>query len=138
MDLYKEYFSKHSSNQKKIWSGLNDIIAHKKRNNAEEIFLNDEDGITTDQEKVANSLNKYFVNVAKNLVRNLGNPNTKPQDYLKNPDKHSIFLKEVDQGEVRDILKKLDTNKSGDIYGITPYLVKICYEELTPITDSYF
>ena len=135
---YKEFFEKNHKNLKKVWSGLNDLIAHKKRQNTEEIFLNDCDGITTDQNKVADSFNKYFTNVAKNLVRDLGDPNTKPQDYLKNPNKHSIFLKEVDQGEVRKILKTLDTKKSGDVYGLTPFLVKIACDELTPILTLLF
>ena len=119
---YKDFFEKNFHNLKKVWSGLNEIISQKKKRNNEEIFLNGVDGITTDQTKVANSFNKYFVNVAKNLLRDIGNPSTKPQDYLKNPNKHSIFLKEVDQGELSVILNNLDINKSGDIYNITPYL----------------
>ena len=51
--------------------------------------------------------------------------NSKFQDYLKNPNEHSIFMKEIDFGEVYDILRKLDTTKSGDIYGITPKLLSL-------------
>ena len=123
-NFYKEYFENNFRNLKKVWFGINDVISQKKKQNTEDIFLNDIDGITTDQQRVANSFNKYFVNVAKkNLVRELGNPNTKAQDYLKNPNKHTFFLNEVDPGEVHDVLKKLDATKSGDIYGITPGLV---------------
>ena len=37
---------------------------------------------------------------------------------------HSIYFAETDPGEVAEILIKLDTSKSGDIYGITPKLVQ--------------
>ena len=54
---YSEYFSNNLRNLKKVWSGLNELISQKKKQNVEEIFLNDEDGICTDQKKVADSFN---------------------------------------------------------------------------------
>ena len=84
----------------------------------EEIFLNEDGLIITDQKQVANSFNRFFTNVADNLLSKIGDTNTKYQDYLKNPNEHSIFLKEVDFGEVNKILLDLDISKTGDIYGI--------------------
>ena len=63
-------------------------------------------------------------------MEKLGNTNNKYQDYLKNPNKHSIFLKEVDPGEVLDLLRKLDPTKSADIYGISPKFIKLSALEL--------
>ena len=54
----------------------------------------------------------------------LGNPTTKYQDYLRNPNEHSIFLSETDQGEIALLLMRLDVTKSGDIYGFNPRLIK--------------
>ena len=70
--------------------------------------------------------------MAKDLVSKLGNPNTKYQDYLKNPNKNTMFLGGIDPGELRILINGLDTSKSGDIYGITPYLVKVGCDELIP------
>ena len=127
---FNDYFTRNLKNLKKVWSGLNELISQKKKSNKEEIFLNDIDGISTDQKHVANLFNKYFTNVANDLVQKLGNPNTKYQDYLKNPNEHSLYLNEVDPGELRKIISGLDTGKSGDIYGITPYLLKLGCEEI--------
>jgi len=55
-------------------------------------------------------------------VGKLGNTNNKYQDYLKNLNKHSIFLKEVDRGEVLNLLRKLDPAKSADI---SPKFIKL-------------
>ena len=39
----------------------------------------------TDQKLVANKFNKYFVNVADKLAKDIPNHNSKYQDFLKNP-----------------------------------------------------
>ena len=62
----------------------------KKREN-EDIFLNSDGKIITDNNKVANEFNNYYISVAQNLLKNLGKTNNKFQDYLKNPNEHSVF-----------------------------------------------
>ena len=39
--------------------------------------------------------NNYFVNVAKNLLKDIGVSNSKSQDFLKNPNEHSFFISET-------------------------------------------
>ena len=118
------YFKSNIDNSKKIWKGINEIIHNRSSKDNEEIFLDDNGSIITDQKKVANKFNKFYTNVADQLVRKLGNPTTKFQDYLKNPNKHSIFLNETDPGEIATLIHKLDVSKSGDIYGINARLLK--------------
>ena len=137
-NYFKKYFAENLNNLRKIWAGLNDLISQKKKQNMEDIFLNDSDGIKTDQKNVANSFNKYFTNVANDLISRLGEPNTEHQDYLKNPNQHSIFLNEIEPDEVRKVISGLDIHKSGDIYGITPYLLKTGCEELVSTLTLLF
>ena len=98
---------------------------NKKKSSVDDIFLNEEGEIITNQKKVANKFNTYYVNVAKKLVDMLGKTTTKYQDYLKNPNKHSIFLNEIEPDEVLTILKRIDIKKATDVFGISPKLVKI-------------
>ena len=81
---------------------------------------------------MADTFNRFFTGVADSLLRDMGNSATKFQDYLKNPNEHSMFLKEVDFGEVRDLLKNLDITKSGDLYGMSPRLLQGVANELAP------
>ena len=118
------YFKVNIHNSKKIWQGINEIVHNKHTKLMEEIFLDENGNIITDQKKVANKFNKFYTTIADKLVANLGKPATKYQDYLKNPNEHSIFLNETDHGEVASLIHKLDITKSGDIYGITPRLIK--------------
>ena len=50
---------------------------------------------------------------------------------MKHPNAHTIFLKEVDFGEVYKIVRDLDVTKSGDIYDISPKLLQLGANELS-------
>ena len=123
-EFFVKYFELNLHNSRKIWKGINEIIHNKSNRNNAEIYLDENGTILTDQKTVANRFNKFYTNVAGNLLKNLGESPTKFQDYLKNPNEHSIFLAETDPDEIEEIILKLDITKSGDIYGITPKLVK--------------
>ena len=118
------YFKINMDNSKKVWKGISEIINNKFSKDNEEIYLDDNGNIITNQKTVANKFNKFYTSVAEKLVLKLGNPATKFQDYLKNPNEHSIFLNETDPGEVATLIRGLDITKSGDIYGINPRLIK--------------
>ena len=49
------------------------------------------ESIICNQKVVPNKFNNYFVNVAQNLLRELGEPNDKFQGYLTHPNTHSFF-----------------------------------------------
>ena len=55
----------------------------------------------------------------------MGETNYKLQDYLKNPNKYNLFMKETDLKEVNKYLNNLDMKKANDIYGISTKLFKI-------------
>jgi len=121
---YKIYFDKHLKNSKMIWSGVNSILHRSTRQKIAEIFLNVNGKLVTNQKDVCTNLNRYFVNVADALSKKIPKPNTIFQDYLKNPNEHSIYLKETTQDEVEDIIKDLGDNKACDIYGISNKFIK--------------
>ena len=49
------------------------------------------ESIIWNQKVVPNKFNNYFLNVAQNLLRELGEPNHKFQGYLTHPNTHSFF-----------------------------------------------
>ena len=126
--FFASYFETNVANAKKLWKGINEIIHNKLNRNNAEIYLDDNGNILTDQKTVANRFNKFYSNVADNLLKKLGESPTKYQDYLHNPNEHSIFFTETDPGEVAKIILNLDASKSGDLYGITPRLIKMAPE----------
>ena len=120
---YNNYFQKHAKNSRKIWQGINEC-ANNRKAKVSDIFLNENGAIEDNPKNVANKFNRYFSNVASNLLQKMPKPSTKFQDYLKNPNKHTFYLNEVDPGEVFKLLSNLDITKSGDIFAISPKLIK--------------
>ena len=78
-----------------MWKGIDTVVNNKNKKPADEIFLNESGKLISDTKHVADTVNTYFVNVAQKLVSNMGNSNTKYQDYLKNPNESSLFLIEI-------------------------------------------
>ena len=74
------------------------------------------------QKNISNKFNNYYINVAQNLIKEMGESNTEFQDCLKNPNEHSFFLNETTPDEIEKYLKKLDIKKASDLYGIPLFL----------------
>ena len=136
-NFYKEYFTKNINNSKKTWKGINQLL-NRSRNNLKPVCLEGTDGITSDPRKVANKFNQYFVNVADDLTKKITNKNTKFQDYLKNPNRSSLFLKETTPDEVNRIISDLNANKSSDIYDISPKYIIIAGSALSTLLTIIF
>ena len=120
---YKQYFEKHIRNSKRTWSQINKIL-NRKSVTSKNTLLNVNGQLIDDNKKIANTFNRYFVNVAENLSKQIQKPNTEFQDYLKNPNMHSLFLKETTPHEISIIIANFDQNKSSDIYEISPKIIK--------------
>ena len=115
---------------------INELL-NRKPNKNDHIVINENGAIICNQKVVANKFNNYFVNVAHNLLRELGEPNNKFHDYLKDPNTHSFFLKETTPAEVQKLLNNLNTRKASDIYGISPKLVKLSSEPIKNVCHRY-
>ena len=126
---YRNYFQEISKQSKNIWYKINEILKNKSKQ-LEDVFLNENDMILTNQVIVSEQFNKYFVTVAQNLVDDAGETANKFQDYLKNLNEHSMLLKEVEPGEIKKIINNLDTKKASDIFHITPKLLKATSDKI--------
>ena len=135
---YQRFFAENSFNIKKTWAGINSILNRKGKQKSTDIYLNINDSMLTDQKLVANKFNNYFVNVAGKLAKKIPKQNNKFQDFLKNPNKHSIFLEETTQLEIEDIIKSFGDNKASDIYGISTKLVKMGGSAIAKIMTTLF
>ena len=125
ISYYNKYFQEHMNNAKKSWTGINTILSRKSKTKISDIFLNKNGNLYTDQKVVSKMFNNYYINVAGNLEKKIPKPKTKFQDYLKNPNEHSIYLKETTPAEVNKLTCDLDANKAPDLYGISAKIVKM-------------
>ena len=114
----RSYFQEISKNSNETWTKINQLL-QKNKNVKNHILLSEKRLIISNKKTVANKFNDYFINVAQSLLKDLGESNNEFQDYLKNPNNHSFFLKEIDSEKVHKLLLKIDTEKSSDIFGIS-------------------
>ena len=112
-----------------MWPKINEVLQNKKRLD-ETLHICDNGMTISDTAKIANKFKNYFTNVAQELLKKLVRTHNKFQDYLKNSNEHSLFLKEAEPGEVLKILNSLNTKKSSNMFGISPKLIKIAVENL--------
>ena len=84
---------------------------------------------------MANQFNNYFVTVAKKLTKKVGQTNSKYQDYLKNPNKHSMYLTEIEPDEIKTQIKNLNNKKPSDILDISANFLKFAGDKIIqPLT----
>ena len=60
--------------------GKNNELLNKKPNKNDDMVIKENQAIICNQKVVSNKFNNYFINVAQNLLRELGEPNNKFQD----------------------------------------------------------
>ena len=94
--------------------------------------------ILTNQVIVSDRSVKCFVTVAQDIVDDIGETANKFQDYLKNPNEHSMFLKEIGPSEIKKIINNLDIQKANDIFDINPALLKAASGKTTELFTFLF
>ena len=138
----KSYFERHKDDSKKQWQMINELLNRKTKNSPIN-KLTDCDGNTTNTPAtMANSFNNYFSNIASNLKSSVfesqgrdGDENYH-QTYLKNSVSDTLFLREVDAGEVYEVIRnfknkctrdtKISSLKLANIsYGFTSTLARV-------------
>ena len=70
-----KFFKQNAENSRKIWSGINKLIFNNNKAKTQNIFLNDEGSIVTDQKSVATKFNNFYTNMANKLLENMGETN---------------------------------------------------------------
>lgn len=142
-NLYKyEYFSNlfTSSNTQHTWRNINKILGKSpKRQNVDELVDRDQ-YIISDNFEIANSFNKFFVNVAHDLssqIVSCSSDDINKFDSLATCN-DSIFLSPTDDSEVCQIICSLDSAKSAGCDNIQVILLKKCSKYIVPVLTKLF
>ena len=107
----KEYFAKNSSNNKKLWAGINPII-NKSNNKANDpvcikIDVNGNVTTVTDSKNIANAFNSHYATVAEKILKKRKyRGKRRYYAYLKNPNPLSFMVNPTTPPEIEDIYLK--------------------------------
>ena len=131
---YSEKFIS-SSNIKTTWTNINNVLHRNKKDNC--ITLMDDRGIEHNGETVAETFNRYFVNVPVSLLQNL--PPVGNTNFLNNITTiiPSCFMFPTTDLEVMSVLKSFP-NKGNPIYDITPSVLSRVGLVISPILADYY
>ena len=103
--------------QKKMWSGINEIIHTKSKNknspNCIEQMLNNEKVTITDSKSMSNAFNTHYVNVAEEILKQRKYPGCKSfTEYLKDSNSYTFMAQPTTPKEVDELIKSFDSSKS--------------------------
>ena len=90
---FYDYFQKNSSNMKQIWTGIKSIIDVRKSSNIDLICkLTDSNGNSkTDPVVIANIFTKFFVNVSRDITKNIPRSNNYPMGFMGDTIRNSFL-----------------------------------------------
>ena len=115
---YKKYFDQHSSNSKKQWKMINNLL-NRTKSRSGPIKLKDENGqILSTNIDVATKFNNYFSNIASNLKSQISSRRIFDpggfQQFLSNPVSNSMYLGTVDSSEIHSTINKFKNKTTLD------------------------
>ena len=122
---YKEYFEHNKINLYSTWKGIKSIVKIKSSSKKDIYSINQNGILITDQSKIANIFNNFFVNVGPNIDKTI----PKSYDfrkYLKNNrfDK-TFFLRPTNPIEIFDIINSLINKKALGPNSLPVYILKV-------------
>ena len=112
---------------KNCWQNVKNVLPESDTCNR--VKMTDKDGLSLSDENIATYINKYFVNVGKNLVQRLNNP---PSIYDKNlGEQHAGFLfRPIMIDELNKLIMSIPVYKSSGIDNISSKALKDAFSIL--------
>lgn len=136
IDYYSKLLEDNKNNVKKTWDVLNVIIKKNGKDEYPSYLLASNGTEITDSASVAGEFNKYFVNVGPGLARDI--PKMGSSDRVESKKlfvEETMFIRETDEKELIDVVKKLKSKKSTDCHDIDMCTVKNIIESIArPLT----
>ena len=120
---YDKKFTEYKSDIVKSWKILKEVINRRKKSKSTSKFLIDKK-LVDDDKHIAESFNKFYVNIGATLASKIPATDVDPISYMKNNASRCIQLTPVTESEISTILRKLK-NSSPGWDGISPHIVKM-------------
>jgi len=111
-DYYDQLIENNKSNARKSWNIIKDVIG---KNNRGEITNNFRinNTVVSDPKLIADSFNRFYVNIGPNYSRNSQKTNIRPSSYIRQEVGQSIYLQDTTENEVTQIVKHLKNSSHG-------------------------
>ena len=134
---YYNIFQKYKNDYKKTWLQINDILGKNKNNTLPSNMYFENTQCHTRQE-IVESFNSYFVNIGKNISRDIPDVNNSFNEYLKDKNDSTLFLKPTSVFEIIKYSNILKPHKASGPDDISPRVVKESIHSIVdPLCDIF-
>ena len=112
-DHFDGLLSLYKHNIKKTWHVINNIIGKHKKDRlvCNKFLINNK--IVQDDKEIAENFNNYFINIGPSLTKHINTGSRNPTSFIINSIKESIFLNNVEQNEVKNVIVTLKNSSPG-------------------------
>ena len=131
-DYYAKYFEEQSSNIKKTWDGIRDLINVSKKSSKSLNKVFHDGKFVTSNKDIASVMNKFFTNIGSSVEAKIPPPKKAFSEYLTNPNPLSIAIHLCTPEEVLDIINNFSTSKSCGPFSIPSKILKEFSQYLVP------
>ena len=133
---FKQYFTEHSKDAKKVWEGIRCAIEwHKCKSNTIESVIDTKGSTITDSKSIACAFANYFKEIPHQCISKLPQniSNDSYSKYLHNSNSSSMLLSDTDTAEVYDI----KSNKSPGALKFSNHFLKLLNSHIFPLISSF-
>ena len=116
--------------QKKTWEGIREVINISKKTHTVPKEILYKNVTHTNSEDMSNCFNDFFVNIGNSVEAKIPNVDTQFTDFLKNRNNFSLFLKPVNEDELKTMISNLATSKSCGPNSVPTHILKTNFEFL--------
>ena len=129
---YNDLLLKHKGSTKNIWMTLNGLIKNKASSSSYPEEFNCNGNVIKGSKNIADGFNDFFVNVGPTLAKKIKDPpnNMHVYDFMKNSVNKTMFLADVDDEELNNIIKKCKSKMSTDVNDINMSIVKEIFSSI--------
>ena len=126
---------------KDFWGTIKPYMSSKTKNNQNKIILNENQNTLSDNSKVANIFNDFYINVAKDIGKDFifdkSNHPSIEKILGQNISPDSFNFTQVEQSTVSNILRKFNVKKATGIDKISIKLLKLGSQSLVPFYTHF-
>ena len=129
-DFYKAKFNEYSTDVKKTWGLINQVINRTKHKQSLPGLFVDEYKSYDNMQNIVNAMNEFFVNVGPNLAQKIPDSGVSFESYLGEPTNHNFIFANVSRESLKKIIQSMKPKRSCGEDGISMFLIKQIHEHI--------
>jgi len=132
-DYFTRKLTEYRNDTKNTWRLINNTLRpnHKTNRNRIKQILTDE-GYITDDNKIADTMNEYFVNVGQNIAHSMEIIDKNPLDYIQTNNPQSFFFSPITEHNVQSTILSLKNGRS-NLHSMPTKILKHVSHIISPV-----